>query len=56
MNKVIDFQKWKRARLGRYQDRPIDRRARPRWPDTHGRDGFVRIGEVSDAILRRLTE
>ncbi len=52
MCEVISLMKWKRARLGTAM--PICRRARPnRAREAHG---FVQIGEVSSAIVRRIRE
>lgn len=54
MSKVIDFKKWKRARLGTPENVPIHRRARPTRPE--GGPGFVTIGVISAELVRRLTE
>lgn len=50
---VIDFDLWKRARLGRGQ--PNSRRARP-IRSREATSGFRGIGEVSVQMLERLTE
>ena len=53
MSNVIDLYEWKkRARLGARRT-PICRRARPTRREG-GDPSFVTIGEVSDALLRRL--
>jgi hypothetical protein len=54
MHNVIDLWEWKRARLGgREENTPIHRRARPSRRREEN-SGFVRIGEVSADIVRRL--
>ena len=54
MSKVVDFKKWKRARLGTPENVPMDRRTRPTRPE--GGPGFVSIGAISAEIIRKLTE
>jgi len=57
MTNVIDFWKWRRARLGGQGGAvpsPVDRRARTNRRGENS--GFVRIGEVSGEIVRLLKE
>ena len=57
MSNIVDFWKWKRARLGNREVVPISRRARPRTRiDTKHGAGFISIGNVSSELLRLLTE
>jgi len=51
MCEVINLMKWKRERRG---TQPTRRPRQNRRREENG--GFVRIGDVSSAIVRRLTE
>lgn len=53
MSNVIDFNEKRRARLGRGRPLPSNRRARLTSRPQQA-DGFVQIGVVSDALLKRL--
>jgi len=51
---VIDFMRWKRARLGGMEKPPICRRARP--TGCRVENSPASIGAISAEILRKLTE
>jgi hypothetical protein len=55
MNNVIDYWKWRRARLGSREIPPV---LSPRPSRSRAKTGldFVRIADVSSEIVRKLTE
>lgn len=56
MCQIINFDKWKRARLGGGRTPPIDRRARRIPARRTGQPEFRSIGDLSRELLGKLRE